>query len=289
MARTSRKNMLSPQKRPLSEDKMRFWKSAFYVRLSVEDNGKDSDSIENQIAILEKYVSMHPYLKKIALFVDNGYTGTDFLRPEFSRMMESVQRGEIDCIIVKDLSRLGRNYIETSAFVEKICPFYGIRFISVNDGYDTAALTNDEQLSASLSNIVNDYYAKDISRKVSSALRTKMEQGDYIGNYAPYGYRKDPHNNNRLIICPQTAPVIQQIFAWRAEGMSYSGINRKLNENGIASPGQWRFDHGILTNNNQKKSKILWNKHVLKKILHDIVYIGHTAQRKASRLKLRTI
>ena len=221
MARVSRKKQNIPST-PV-DTSVRIWKTALYVRLSVEDNGKESDSVENQTALLEEYVANHPHLKKAALFVDNGYTGTDFLRPEFTRMMEAVQDGLVDCVVVKDLSRLGRNYIETSQFIEKICPFYGLRFIAVNDSYDTATVTSEGQLSASLSNIVNDYYAKDISRKVTSALRAKMERGDYIGNYAPHGYRKDPENKNHLLIDPETAPVIQQIFEWRAEGISYIG------------------------------------------------------------------
>ena len=187
MARVSRKKQNTVQTQV--DTSVRIWKTALYVRLSVEDNGKGSDSVENQTALLDEYVANHPGLNKVAIFIDNGYTGTDFLRPEFNRMMEAVQAELIDCIVVKDLSRLGRNYIETSQFIEKICPFYGLRFIAVNDSYDTATVTSEGQLSASLSNIVNDYYAKDISRKVTSALQAKMERGDYIGNYAPYGYR----------------------------------------------------------------------------------------------------
>ena len=236
MARVSRKR----KNIPTNETASHIWRTALYVRLSVEDNGKDADSIENQIAFLESYVSGCPDLSKVELFVDNGYTGTNFQRPEFNRMMETVQAGVIDCIVVKDLSRLGRNYIETSQFVEKICPFYGLRFIAVNDSFDTSAVTNAAQLSMALSNIVNDYYAKDISRKVTSALQTKMERGDYIGNYAPHGYCKDPENKNHLVIDPETAPVIRQIFQWRSEGVSYMGINRRLNEAGIPSPGQYR-------------------------------------------------
>ena len=169
MARVSRKKQNTPST-PI-DTSVRIWKTALYVRLSVEDNGKDSDSVENQITLLEEYIENHPYLKKVALFIDNGYTGTDFLRPEFNRMMEAVQTDLVDCIIVKDLSRLGRNYIETSQFIEKICPFYDLRFIAVTDNYDTATVTSEGQLSASLQNIVNDYYAKDISRKVTSALQ----------------------------------------------------------------------------------------------------------------------
>lgn len=279
MARVSRKRKGLPQNETVS----RTWRAALYARLSVEDNGKEADSIENQIALLESYISGCPDLSRVELFADNGYTGTNFRRPEFNRMMEAVQSGLIDCIVVKDLSRLGRNYIETSQFIEKICPFYGLRFIAVNDRFDTAAVTDTAQMSMALSNIVNDYYAKDISRKVTSALQTKMERGDYIGNYAPHGYCKDPENKNHLVIDPETAPVIRQIFQWRAEGVSYMGINRRLNEAGILSPGQYRLEHGIETNNNRKGRSILWNKHMVTEILKNIVYIGHLAQKKGSQ------
>lgn len=279
MARVSRKRKGLPQ----NETASRTWRTALYARLSVEDNGKEADSIENQIAFLESYISGCPDLSRVELFADNGYTGTNFHRPEFNRMMEAVQSGVIDCIVVKDLSRLGRNYIETSQFIEKICPFYGLRFIAVNDGFDTATVTDTAQMSMALSNIVNDYYAKDISRKVTSALQTKMERGDYIGNYAPHGYCKDPENKNHLVIDPETAPVIRQIFQWRAEGVSYMGINRRLNEAGIPSPGQYRLEHGIETNNNRKGRSVLWNKHMVTEILKNIVYIGHLAQKKGSQ------
>lgn len=279
MARVSRKRTALP----VEEKPSRVWRAALYVRLSVEDNGRDADSLESQIALLESYVAGCPYLSRAELFADNGYTGTNFHRPAFHRMMESVQSGTIDCIVVKDLSRLGRNYIETSQFVEKICPFYGLRFIAVNDGFDTESAANETQLSMALSNIVNDYYAKDISRKVTSALQIKMERGDYIGNYAPHGYRKDPENKNHLVIDPETAPIILQIFQWRAEGVSYMGINRRLNKAGILSPSQHRYEHGIKTNNNHRGRPILWNRHMVTEILNNVVYIGHLAQRKGSQ------
>lgn len=191
--------------------------------------------------------------------------------------------GIVDCIVVKDLSRLGRNYIETSQFIEKVCPFFDLRFISVNDSFDTATVTSEGQLSASLSNIVNDFYAKDISRKVTTALQAKMERGDYIGNYAPYGYRKDPENKNHLLIDPETAPIVVQIFQWRAEGVSYMGINKKLNDAGILSPSQLKRERGVETNFNKKDRIILWNKHMITEILQNIVYIGHLAQKKGSQ------
>ncbi len=282
MARTSRKQQKTPLSQSRSEQ-VKLYNVAIYARLSVEDNGKDSDSIESQIEYLEDFISKDPTMRKVSVFIDNGYTGTNFMRPEFQRMIDAARVGDINCVVVKDLSRLGRNYVETGEFLEKVCPFIGLRFISVNDNFDTESVTSNSQLAASLSNIINDFYAKDISRKVSSALRTKMEKGEYIGAWEKYGYLKDPQNKNKLIVNPETAPIVKQVFQWRSEGMSYMGINRKLNEMGIPSPGQYKADRGIVTNNNQKSRKILWNKHMLTEILKDICYLGHIAQRKSGQ------
>lgn len=279
MARTSRKKEAASAERPIMPVE-KTWKTAVYVRLSREDNLSGSDSIENQIALIDGYLADRSWLHRVEVFSDNGFTGTDFLRPEWQRLMEKVKDGEINCIVVKDLSRLGRNYIETGEFLEKICPFFGVRFIAINDGFDTETAHGDGQLSVSLSNIINDYYAKDISRKVCSSLRSKMENGDYIGSWEKYGYLKSPENKNQLIVNPETAPVVQMIYQWRSEGMSYLGINKKLNDMGIPSPGQYKADRGIRTNNNQKNRRILWNKHILTDILKDTTYLGHLAQRK---------
>lgn len=266
------------------------WVAGLYGRLSVLDNGKvDGEPIESQIAIIEQYVAGHPELKIVERYIDNGYTGTNFDRPNWERMMTDVRSGRINCIIVKDLSRLGRNYIETGRFLERICPKLGIRFISVNDNYDTAEIKSQDEFAASLKNIVNDYYAKDISLKSGSALKAKRQRGEYIGSYAPHGYLKDPSNKNHLIINPETAPVIQQIYQWRAEGLGYGAITRMLNERGIPSPGRYRFEHGIVTNNNKKGSSLLWNRHALTDILRNIVYIGHLAQGKCTASLARGI
>ena len=266
------------------------WDAGLYGRLSVLDNGKvDGEPIESQIAIIEQYVAGHPELKIVERYIDNGYTGTNFDRPNWERMMADVRSGRINCIIVKDLSRLGRNYIETGRFLERICPKLGIRFISVNDNYDTAEIKSQDEFAASLKNIVNDHYAKDISLKSGSALKAKRQRGEYIGSYAPHGYLKDPSNKNHLIINPETAPVIQQIYQWRAEGLGYGAITRMLNERDIPSPGRYRFEHGIVTNNNKKGSSLLWNRHALADILRNIVYIGHLAQGKCTASLARGI
>lgn len=284
MARPAKRRQQATEiQAPAAEQFSVIHKTAIYARLSREDNLNQSDSIENQLSLLHDYVGNRPYLQMVGTYIDNGYTGTDFDRPEWQKLMEAVREKEVDCIVVKDLSRLGRNYIETGEFLEKICPFFGIRFIAINDNFDTDTTEASGQLSVSLSNIINDYYAKDISRKVSSALRSKMENGEFIGSWEKYGYLKDENNKNQLIINPETAPVVKQIFLWRSEGMSYMGINKKLNDSGIPSPGQYKANRGIVTNNNQKDRVILWNKHMVTEILKDVTYLGHLAQRKGSQ------
>ena len=253
--------------------------TGLYARLSVLDNGKaDGDPIESQVKIMEQYLSEHSELRLVDQYLDNGYSGVSFERPQWERLMHDVKAGKIDCIIVKDLSRLGRNYIETGNFLERICPNLGIRFISVNDNYDTHNIHSRDELTVSVKNIVNDYYAKDISMKSGAALKAKRQNGEYIGNYAPHGYRKDPENKNRLLVDPETAPVIQQIYEWRAQGLGIGTIARMLNEQDIPSPGRYRFEHGIITNNNKKGSALLWNRHALSDILRNIAYIGHAQQ-----------
>lgn len=264
--------------------------TGLYARLSVLDNGKaDGDPIESQVKIIKQYLSEHPELRLTDQYLDNGYSGVSFERPQWERLMRDVRAGKINCIIVKDLSRLGRNYIETGNFLERICPKLGVRFISVNDNYDTHNIRSQDELTVSVKNIVNDYYAKDISMKSGAALKAKRQNGEYIGSYAPHGYRKDPENKNRLLVDPETAPVIQQIYEWRAQGFGIGTITRMLNERDIPSPGRYRFEHGIITNNNKKGSALLWNRHALTDILRNIVYIGHLAQGKCTASLIRGI
>ena len=264
--------------------------TGLYARLSVLDNGKtDGDPIESQVKIIKQYLAEHPELRLADQYLDNGYSGVSFERPQWERLMRDVKAGKINCIIVKDLSRLGRNYIETGNFLERVCPKLGIRFISVNDNYDTHNIRSQDELTVSVKNIVNDYYAKDISMKSGAALKAKRQNGEYIGSYAPHGYRKDPGNKNRLLVDPETAPVIRQIYEWRAQGLGYGTITRMLNERDIPSPGRYRFEHGIITNNNKKGSALLWNRHALSDILRNIVYIGHLAQGKCTASLIRGI
>lgn len=282
MARVSRKNGVSES--PPKGQKQTVFRTALYVRLSVEDNGKtDADSIENQELLLRNYLAERPYLELKEVYADNGYTGTDFERPAFHRMIGDVRKGRIDCIVVKDFSRLGRNYVETGEYLERIFPFLGIRFISVSDDYDSSSANAGEKLAATLKNLINDMYAKDISKKICSTMKNKRLRGDYIGNYAPYGYLKDENNRSRLVIDHEIAPIVVEIFELRAKGIGFETICRILNEKGYPSPGRLRYECGIITNNNKNGSELPWNRHVLKDLLVNVAYIGNLAQGRSSQ------
>ena len=252
------------------------YRTALYARLSSEE--KLEDSIETQFMIMRRYLDGKPQLVLCGEYADNGFTGTNFQRPGFQLMLSEIRGGLIDCVIVKDLSRLGRNYIETGQFIEKLAPMLNLRIIAVNDGFDSQNASALTSVNFSLVNVMNDLYAKDISRKICTALQGKLERGEFIGDYAPYGYQKDPANRNHLIPDPALVETVRRIFQMRAEGMGISRIAATLNREDIPSPGRYRFEHGIVTNNNRKGSALLWNCHVLTDLLHNVVYVGDLAQ-----------
>ena len=253
------------------------YNTGLYIRLSVMDSGKkDGESILNQQELLERYVLERPEFTLKGVFVDNGETGVDFMRPSWNDLMNECRAGKINCIIIKDLSRLGRNYIETGDYLEKILPLMNVRLISVNDCYDSLSLTSSERLVSNLKNLVNDLYAKDISRKSSAALRMKQKQGAFIGTYASYGYLKDPNDKNKIIVDIETAPVVRQIFEWKADGVGSAHICRRLIDAGIPTPNQYRLTKGIIKDVNYAKSD--WAISVIKRIITCEVYLGHMVQ-----------
>ena len=234
------------------------YRTAAYVRLSVEDSGKPgADTIEGQKNLLLRFIEDDPTLTLYRLFCDNGRTGTDFQRPEFEKLMDAVKRGEVDCIVVKDLSRFGRNYKETGNYLERIFPFLGVRFIAVNDGFDTlTAQRGADGYLVPLKNLINEVYSKDISKKSGSALAAKQKNGDFIGAWAPYGYRKQPDNPRKLEPDETMAPVVRQIFRWRAEGVSVTQIARRLNDEGVPSPSAYLYNTGVCKT--EKYNGVIW-------------------------------
>jgi len=273
----ARKSRTAATIAPVAEVKT--YKTAIYARLSVEDcRDRESDSIENQIYLIRQYVEERPYLKLISVFSDNGETGTDFDRPGFISMMDEVKAGKINCIVVKDLSRFGRNYIETGEYLEKIFPFMGVRFVSINDGLDNEdENSNMDALIVGLKNLINDVYAKDISQKIISSLRTKQENGEYIGGLPIYGYQKSEEDYHRLVIDTETAPVVRDIFKWKAEGMGDTVIARRLNEMGIPSPMKRRTLKGEVEKAGNCRL-FIWRDRTIRLITTNPMYIGHMTQ-----------
>ena len=269
MARKSRKTTVAEPAVIKPVDKV--YRAGLYARISVETERKrEADTIGNQLQLLKAYVSEHSDLTVFYIYSDDDISGTDFIRPEFSRMMNDLRDGKIDCIIVKDLSRLGRNYLESGEYIEMVFPFFRCRFISVTDRFDTKYQQAD--ISVQLKNMANEMYAKDISRKICSTMRTIQEQGKFAGSRAPYGYRLDPADKHHLIIDEETAPIVKQLFELLAEGNTVHFVATTMNANGIPSPGRLLYERGIASTDHFKNSK--WYMQTVRRILQDEIYLG---------------
>ena len=250
-----------------------------YARLSIFEtrDRADSEALQNQKELLRQYIVNAPELQLVGIFEDNGQTGTNFDRAGFETMMETVRSGRANCIVVKDLSRFGRDYVEAGNYLEHIFPFMGVRFISLSDGYDSADATTADCLTVALKNMVNQMYSKDISRKSGSVLREKMRRGEFIGAFASYGYRKDPADGHRIVIDPEAAGVVREIFRRKLEGQSDTAITRWLNTAGVPSPGCYRYQKGIILDKRFARYKP-WIVKSVKNILRNEVYLGCMVQ-----------
>lgn len=278
MARTKRKvNPFATESAPVTKEAARY-KTAGYARLSLVDSGKPgSETLESQKQIITGFIEDAPDLEFTSLYYDNGETGTDFQRPGFESLMDAVRKGEVNCIVVKDLSRFGRNYKETGNYLERIFPFLGVRFIAITDNFDTlTAERGANGYIVPLKNLINETYSRDISKKVSTAIHTKQQRGEFIGGWAPYGYRKNPDDPHKLIPNPDTAPIVRRIFQMRLQGMSHQMIARTLNEDGISSPARYLVDIGICRTETYAKS--VWKVINVKDILSRRVYVGDMVQ-----------
>lgn len=258
------------------------YRTAIYARLSIEDNGCGSDSIENQIEMLRRYVHNNEELTLVSTFYDNGMTGTNFDRPGFAAMLDELKSGKINCIVVKDISRFGRNYMEVGNYLEKILPYLGVRFISVNDNFDSNSVTSNEELVLSLKNVYYHLYAKDISRKICTTFDAKKKQGLFLGRFAPYGYKKSEQDHHRLEIDNEKADIIRDIFRMRLDGMGVTAIARYLNDKGIPSYYRMLFEKGLVKGTNGE-ANALWSGGSVQGILENPVYCGHIVERKSDQ------
>ncbi len=245
---------------------------AIYCRLSKDDiaANAESSSILTQKIMLEKYAKEHHWLIH-DYYIDDGWSGTNFNRPEFQRLLVDIENGKINTVLVKDLSRLGRNYILTGHYTEIFFPAKNVRFIALDDGIDTLNNNND---IAPFKNILNEMYAKDISKKIRSAVKTRKEKGEFLSNYAPYGYKKNPDNKNKLIIDEFSAPIVKNIFEMALSGIGSVKIAKSLNRDKILPPLEYRKMRLGQQPNYQKE----WGAAAILTILKNRIYVGDMVQ-----------
>ena len=282
MARTKRKvNPLchSGEAQETARTEQRIYRAAGYVRLSLEDSGRPgADTIESQMELVRNYIEAQPDMEFTAMHCDNGHTGTSFSRPGFDSLMQDVKDGKADCIVVKDLSRFGRNYREAGNYIERIFPFMGVRFVALTDNFDTLhAERTDDGYIVPLKNMLNEMYSRDMSKKVGTALAEKRKRGELIGAvWAVYGYRKCADDPHKIEPDEETAPVVQEMFRMRADGMSYYKIVQELNRRGIPAPSRYHYLKG--DTKCARYADVVWQPQVARRILCNEVYLGHMVQ-----------
>lgn len=275
MARKSRKT--TPAVEPVVEAApLQIFPTAIYARLSVENSGKSEnvDVIANQIEICKSYIADRPYLSLVDTYIDNGHTGTVFDRPEFNRLMTDIKSGRIKCLVVRDLSRFGRDYIETGTYLERIFPQIGLRFIAIKENYDNFDTDDsNESLMIPLQNMINALYSKDISRKVSTALKAQMEQGTFQKRNLPYGYRWNEEHTN-MVIDEETASYVRLIFRRKIEGWSMPMILDELDRLGAPNTELRKRQNGTRTGDGCSCKG--WHKSTVYGILTNPHYVGDT-------------
>lgn len=268
-------------------------RAAAYLRLSIEDGDKaESNSIGNQRELIRDFAAERPGLHLIEEYADDGYTGTNFERPGFKRMMEDIKSGKINCIIVKDLSRLGRNYIEMGKYLEQIFPMMGIRFIAINDNYDNANTesSDSDSIVVPFKNLLNDSYCRDISIKVRSQLDMKRRKGEFIGGYAIYGYCKDKRNKNRLVVDEYAADIVRSIYRRKLEGMSAQAIAEQLNSENVLAPSEYKRLCGLNYHSGFKAgTHAKWQAIQVLRILKNEVYTGTMVQGRRQKINYKIV
>lgn len=269
--------------------------AAAYLRLSKDDGDIDgsikseSNSISSQRELVRSYIKEHDDMQLFDIYVDDGYSGSDFDRPEFKRMMADIEAGDVDCVIVKDLSRLGRDHIEAGRLIQKTFPALNVRFIAVTDGFDSLfADRTDNSLILPVKNFVNDSYCRDISIKVKAQQTVKRKEGKCISAFTVYGYKKNPEDKNSLIIDEYAADIVRKIFAWKIAGMSMAAIAEKLNATGILSPMEYKRSLGMKYHSGfEGSSTPKWAAVSVKRILVNPMYLGTMVQGKQEKINYK--
>jgi len=253
------------------------WNACGYVRLSKEDGDKEeSNSVTGQKDLIRDYLSRHPELRERDMKVDDGFTGSNFERPGFQDMIAQAKAGKINCIVVKDLSRFGRNYLETGEYIERFFPFLGVRFIAINDHFDSLhSRAESDELIVPFKNLINEAYCRDISIKIRSQLEVKRQRGDFIGSFTVFGYKKDPADHHKLVVDEFAADVVRDIFNWKLDGISSIDIASRLTSKGIPTPMDYKQSQGMrYTTAFRVKERSEWSAGMILRILKNPVYTG---------------
>lgn len=269
--------------------------AAMYLRLSRDDEDRDgqikseSNSIRSQRELIKSFIREQEDIELYDSYVDDGFTGSNFDRPDFIRMMEDVEAGRVNCVIVKELSRFGRDYIESGRYIQKVFPSLGVRFIAVTDHYDSVSADSGESnIVLPVKNFINDSYCRDISAKVKSQLNIKRKNGEYIAPFAVYGYRKAENNRNQLVIDEYAADIVRMIFEWKIEGYALTAIADRLNELGVLSPREYKKSLGMNFEGGFKgPEQSKWGAVAVKRILQNEVYLGNLVQGKTEKVNYK--
>ena len=267
----------------------KIYRAIAYYRLSKEDRYKsESDSIVNQKKLVHEYVAQHDNLVLVDEKQDDGYTGTNYDRPGFRAVMEAIENGTADCVIVKDLSRLGREYIETGKYLEMVFPALGVRFIAVNDDVDSENHTQSDDILIPVKNIMNETYCRDLSKKLRSQFKVQRGNGEFLGAFASYGYCKSPDDKHKLVVDEFAAEVVRGIFSMLIQGYSIQAIADSMNDAGILSPAEYKRQQGMRYYTGfAGKNTPRWSAPTVRKILKNPIYIGHLIQGKRGTLNYK--
>lgn len=267
------------------QETTKIWNATLYLRLSRDDGDKEeSNSITGQRELLRDFLANHSDIREYTIRVDDGWSGSTFERPGFQKMMEDVKAGRTNCIVVKDLSRFGRNYLDAGEYIEKIFPFLGVRFIAVNDNYDSlGGKKSSDDLIIPFKNLINEAYCRDISVKIRTQLEIKRKKGQYLGSFATYGYLKDEQDKNKLVVDEFAADIVRDMFQWKLEGVSPQDIANTLNRLGVLSPMEYKRSLGMkFTTPFKTNPKAVWSAATVIRILKNPVYTGVLIQGKAT-------
>ena len=264
--------------------------TALYARLSQEDAlDGESNSISNQRKLIYDFMKLHPELELYDEYKDDGKSGSNFDRAEFQRMMKDIEAGKVNCVVVKDQSRFGRDYIDVGKYKEKIFPKLGVRFITINEGYDSLSATSSDDLAFTINSFVYDFYIRDISTKIRTNLTAKKQNGEYAGAFVAYGYVKDSNDKSKLVVDQFAADVVRDIFRWKIEGLSPQNIAVRLNELGIPSPAEYKKLSGSNYKTSfQTSSKAVWSHVSVRRILKNEIYLGVMIQGKRTTPNYKT-